>query len=251
MASAGGGNNGGDVLPDIHRAGDSKTLLKSNALYQYILDTTVLPQEPPCLRELRHLTDKHELALMASPADEMQLLGMLVKMIGAKNAIEVGVFTGHSLLATALALPDDGKVVAIDRDRRCYDGVGRAAVAKAGVAHKVDFREGVALDVLDQLLAADGSEGKFDFAFVDADKANYVNYHERLLRLVRVGGLVVYDNTLWGGAVAMPPGAPMSAMDRSVSAAIKVLNAFVAADPRVEACQLPVADGVTICRRTV
>ncbi|KAF0931807.1 hypothetical protein E2562_005778 [Oryza meyeriana var. granulata] len=183
---------------------------------------------------------------MASPADEMQLLDMLVKMIGARNAIEVGVVTGNSLLATALALPDDGKVVANNRDRRGYDGVGRPAIAKAGVAHKVVFREGVALDVLDQLLAAEENVGRFDFAFVDADKASYVSYHERLLRLVRLGGLVVYDNTLWGGAVALPPGTPMSAMDRRVAAAIRELNAVVAADPRVEGCQLRIADGVTI-----
>uniref|UniRef100_A0A0E0M2K9 Caffeoyl-CoA O-methyltransferase n=1 Tax=Oryza punctata TaxID=4537 RepID=A0A0E0M2K9_ORYPU len=247
---AAGENGGDDDVRDIHRPGDSKTLLKSDTLYQYILDTTVLPQEPPCLRELRFLTDKHELALMASPADEMQLLGVLVKMIGARNAIEVGVFTGNSLLATALALPDDGRVVAIDRDRRGYDAVARPELDRAGVVHKVEFRENVALDVLDELLAtaaaaaADDDDGGFDFAFVDADKASYVSYHERLLRLVRVGGLVVYDNTLWGGAVAMPAGAPMSSTDRRVTATIRELNAVVAADPRVEVCQLPVADGL-------
>jgi predicted O-methyltransferase YrrM len=189
---------------------------------------------------------------MQSSADEAQLLGMLIKMAGAKRTIEVGVFTGYSLLATALALPADGKVVAIDTDRECYE-VGRPFIEKAGVAHKVDFREGPGLDRLDELLAEqqDGGAEPYDFAFVDADKPNYVKYHEQLLRLVRVGGTIIYDNTLWGGTVAMPAGTPMSDLDTRFSAAIRDLNAKLAADPRIEVCQLAIADGVTICRRLV
>ncbi|KAL6650707.1 hypothetical protein ACP70R_009632 [Stipagrostis hirtigluma subsp. patula] len=249
---------GGDSLPDIHIHSDTnssnKTLLKSQALYKYILETTVLPREPECLRELRLLTDEHELRSMASSPDEAQLLGMLIKMTGAKNTIEVGVFTGHSLLATALALPDDGKVVAIDIDRGNYDRVGRPLVAKAGVEHKVDFREGPALERLAEMLAGagEGSLGRFDLAFVDADKPSYALYHELLLRLVRVGGAIVYDNTLWGGAVALPAGAPLpSEFDRRACDAMRDLNARLSADARVEVCQLAVADGVTICRRVV
>ncbi|TVU06282.1 hypothetical protein EJB05_49487 [Eragrostis curvula] len=270
---------GFDVPPDVHIQMDvhttNKTLLKSEALYQYILDTTVLPNEPECMRELRVLTDKHQLYVMshlvssqicylssrtclrpcrrfmASSPDEAQLLGMLVKLTGAKNTIEVGVYTGHSLLATALALPDDGKVIAIDTKREDYDQMGRQFVEKAGVEHKVDFREGTGLDRLEELLADDGNLGRFDMAFVDADKPNYVRYHEQLLRLVRVGGIIVYDNTLWGGAVALPEDAPMTDFDRWISTAIKDLNARLAVDTRIKVCQLAVADGVTICRRVV
>jgi predicted O-methyltransferase YrrM len=243
---------GGNSVPNVHSAIDSsnKTLLKSDALYKYVLDTTVLPREPECMRDLRLVTDKHQWGYMQSSPDEAQLLGMLIKMAGAKKTIEVGVFTGYSLLATALALPEDGKVVAIDTDRECYE-VGRPFIEKAGVAHKVDFREGPGLERLDELLAEEAAEASYDFAFVDADKPNYVRYHEQLLRLVRVGGTIIYDNTLWGGTVAMPPGTPMSDLDTRFSAAIRDLNAKLAADPRIEVCQLAIADGVTICRRLV
>ncbi|RCV31679.1 hypothetical protein SETIT_6G197600v2 [Setaria italica] len=243
MATGGG-------VPDVHSntGSSNKTLLKSQALYKYVLDTTVLPNEPECLRELRLLTDKHEQRNMATPPDEAQLLGMLVKLMGARSTLEVGVFTGCSLLATALALPGDGRVIAVDVNREYFE-LGRPFFEKAGVAHKVDFREGPALDHLDALLADEGNVGAFDFAFVDADKPNYVRYHEQLLRLVRVGGAIVYDNTLWGGTVALPPDAPLSDHDRRIVAAIRDLNARLAADERVEVCQLTIADGVTICRR--
>jgi tricin synthase len=187
---------------------------------------------------------------MQSSPDEAQLLRMLIKLTGARNTLEVGVYTGYSLLATALALPADGKVIAIDVDRACYE-VGRPYIEKAGVAHKVDFREGPALRHLDDLLADEANHGAFDFAFVDADKPNYVKYHEQLLRLVRVGGTIVYDNTLWGGTVALPPDAPLSDLDRRFSVAIRDLNRRLSEDHRVEVCQLAIADGITICRRLV
>ncbi|KQJ98835.1 tricin synthase 1 [Brachypodium distachyon] len=239
-------------VANVHSDMDStnKTLLKSDALYKYVLDTTVLPREHQCMRDLRLVTDQHKWGFMQSSADEAQLLGMLIKMSGAKNTIEVGVFTGYSLLATALALPEDGKVVAIDPDRECYE-VGKPFIEKAGVAHKVDFREGKGLDRLDELLADPANEGSFDFAFVDADKPNYVKYHEQLLKLVKVGGTIIYDNTLWGGTVALPAGTPMSDLDARFSVAIKDLNTRLAADERIDICQLAVADGVTICRRLV
>ncbi|TVU05345.1 hypothetical protein EJB05_48503 [Eragrostis curvula] len=249
MATGGSGS-----VPNVHSNTQSsnKTLLKSQALYKYVLDTTVLPNEPECMRELRLLTEQHERRAMASPPDEAQLLQMLIKLTGAKHTVEVGVFTGYSLLATALALPDDGKVIAIDTNRSYYE-LGRPFLEKAGVAHKVDFREGPALQHLDNLLADDANHGRFDFAFVDADKPSYVKYHEQLLRLVRVGGVVVYDNTLWSGTVALAPddAAQLSDHDRRNSAAIRDLNAMLAADERVEVCQLTIADGVTICRRVV
>ncbi|EEE68939.1 hypothetical protein OsJ_27816 [Oryza sativa Japonica Group] len=173
----------------------SNTLLKSDSILEYVLDTTVYPREHERLRELRLITQNHPKSFMGSSPDQMQFFSVLLKMIGARNAVEVGVFTGYSLLATALALPDDGKVVAIDVSREYYE-LGRPVIEDAGVAHKVDFRHGDGLAVLDQLLA--GGKGKFDFAYADADKEQYRGYHERLVRLLRVGGLVAYDNTLWG-----------------------------------------------------
>ncbi|XP_066335656.1 tricin synthase 1-like isoform X1 [Miscanthus floridulus] len=243
---------GGDIIALVHSSMDSsnKTLLKSEALYKYVLDTSVLPHEPECMRDLRLVTDKHAWGFMQSSPDEAQLLRMLIKLIGARNTLEVGVFTGYSLLATALALPDDGKVIAFDINRDYYN-IGRPFIERAGVAGKVDFREGPALENLDALLADEANLGAFDFAFVDADKPNYVRYHEQLLRLVRVGGIIVYDNTLWCGTVAMPPETPMSDLDKRFSAAIRDLNVRLSADDRVEVCQLAIADGVTICRRLV
>ena len=217
---------------------------------QYVIDTSVLPRELDCMRDLRLVTDKHERFFMQSSPDEARLLQMLIKLTGARRTLEVGVFTGYSLLATALALPDDGKVIAVDVSREYYD-IGRPFIEKAGMAHKIDFREGPALEHLDALLADDANHGAFDFAFVDADKPNYVRYHEQLLRLVRIGGIIVYDNTLWCGTVALPPDAPLSEFDRRTSAVMRDLNAMLAADERVDVCQLTIADGVTICRRLV
>ncbi|XP_066326475.1 tricin synthase 1-like [Miscanthus floridulus] len=228
----------------------SKTILKSEALYKYVIDTSVLPREPDCMRDLRLVTDKHERFFMQSSPDEARLLQMLIKLTGARRTLEVGVFTGYSLLATALALPDDGKVIAVDVSREYYD-IGRPFIEKAGMAHKIDFREGPALEHLDALLADEANHGAFDFAFVDADKPNYVRYHEQLLRLVRVGGVIVYDDTLWAGMVALPPDAPLSEFDRRTSAVMRDLNAMLAADERVDVCQLTIDDGVTICRRLV
>lgn len=188
---------------------------------------------------------------MGSSPDQMQFFSVLLKMIGASNTIEVGVFTGYSLLTTALALPAGGKVVAIDASREYYE-LGRPVIEKAGVAHKVDFREGDGVAELDKILSEDGGAraGTFDFAYADADKLQYAGYHERLLRLVGVGGAIAYDNTLWGGSVAMPRDKPGSSeYDRRVRDSFLEFNAAVAADDRVEACIVPIADGVTLCRR--
>ncbi|KAJ3677579.1 hypothetical protein LUZ60_003303 [Juncus effusus] len=150
---------------------DCKSLLKSHSLYKYILDTTVYPRENPYMRELRLATHQHPLTLMISLPDEAQFLNLLLKILNAKNTLEIGVFTGYSLLATALALPDDGKIIAIDVNREFYE-VGRPIIEKAGMAGKIDFRESPALPILDQLVSEEKNIGKFDFAFIDADKAN-------------------------------------------------------------------------------
>lgn len=241
-------SDAGGEVKDIHTSDSTKTLLKNDALYEYMLNTMVYPREHECLRELRLITKEHTYGFMSSPPDETQLLSLLVKVMGARNTIEVGVFTGCSVLATALAIPDDGKVVAIDVNREYFD-LGLPVIEKAGVAHKVDFREGPARPILDELLADEGNVGKFDFSFVDADKRSYGTYHEQLLRLVRVGGVLAYDNTLWGGTVALPDDTPLTEHDREIRDSIRAFNAKIAADPRVEAVQLPIADGITLCRR--
>ncbi|KAG8641218.1 hypothetical protein MANES_13G122601v8 [Manihot esculenta] len=185
---------------------------------------------------------------MTTSADEGQFLSMLLKLINAKNTMEIGVYTGYSLLATALALPDDGKILAMDINRENYE-LGLPVIEKAGVAHKIDFREGPALPVLDQLIQDEKCHGTFDFIFVDADKDNYLNYHKRTIELVKVGGLIGYDNTLWNGSVAAPPDAPLRKYVRFYLDYVLQFNKAIAADPRVEICQLPVGDGITLCRR--
>lgn len=235
-------------VKDIHNSESTKTLLKSDALYEYMLKSMVYPRENEFLRELRLITKEHTYGFMSSPPDEGLLLSLLLKVMGAKNTIEVGVFTGCSVLATALAIPDDGKVVAIDVSREYFD-LGLPVIKKAGVAHKVEFREGPAGPILDGLIADEEHEASFDFAFVDADKPNYGKYHEQLLRLVRVGGVLAYDNTLWGGSVAMPDDTPLTEDDIQVRDAMREFNARIAADARVEPVQLPIADGITLCRR--
>eukprot|EP00253_Pinus_taeda_P018645 PITA_18645 len=225
-----------------------KSLLQSDALYQYILETSVYPREPEPLKKLREVTAKVPGNVMAIPPDEAQFLGLLLKLMNAKNTIEIGVFTGHSLLSTALALPDDGKIIAMDPDRATYE-MGRPIIEKAGVAHKIDFKEGPALPFLDEMVKNVRMHGSFDFAFVDADKGNYLNYHERLIDLVKIGGVIAYDNTLWEGSVAAPPTDDMDERFRNMRIFILEVNKVLAADPRIEIAQIPVADGITLCRR--
>ncbi|CAL5324640.1 unnamed protein product [Camellia sinensis] len=231
-----------------HQEVGHKSLLQSDALYQYILETSVYPREPEPMKQLRQLTANHPWNIMTTSADEGQFLNMLLKLINAKNTMEIGVYTGYSLLATALALPHDGKILAMDINRENYE-LGLPIIQKAGVAHKIDFREGPALPVLDQMIEDTEYHGSFDFIFVDADKDNYLNYHKRLIDLVKVGGLIGYDNTLWNGAVVAPPDAPLRKYVRYYKDFVLELNKALAVDPRIEICQLPVGDGITLCRR--
>ncbi|KAF5729542.1 hypothetical protein HS088_TW21G01709 [Tripterygium wilfordii] len=223
-------------------------LLQSQELYKYILETSVFPREAELLKELREVTAaKHPRAYIGTTPDAGQLLSMLLKLTNAKKTIEIGVFTGYSLLLTALSTADDGKIVAIDVDRESYE-IGRPIIKKAGVEHKIDFVESAALPVLDQLLEQ-GNADSFDFAFVDADKENNINYHERLMKLLKIGGIVVYDNTLWGGSVAMAGDFSGTVYTTRTRDSTIELNKMLAADNRIEISHLPVGDGVTICRR--
>nr|GLL47297.1 caffeoyl-CoA O-methyltransferase 5 [Ipomoea trifida] len=231
-----------------HQEVGHKSLLQSDALYQYILETSVYPREPEAMKELREVTAKHPWNLMTTSADEGQFLSMLLKLINAKNTMEIGVYTGYSLLATALAIPEDGKILAMDINRENYE-LGLPVIEKAGVAHKIEFKEGPALPVLDQLVEDPKNHGTYDFIFVDADKDNYLNYHKRLIDLVKVGGVIGYDNTLWNGSVVAPPDAPMRKYIKYYRDFVLELNKALAVDPRIEICMLPVGDGITLCRR--
>ncbi|XP_023541702.1 flavonoid 3',5'-methyltransferase-like [Cucurbita pepo subsp. pepo] len=229
-------------------ADDSKNILQCPALLQYILEENSYPREHEQLKELKEITLEtfKSRSVMSVPADQGLFLSMLLKLMNAKKTIEIGVFTGYSLLTTALALPADGQITAIDISRESFE-VGLPFIKKAGVDHKINFLESQALTVLNDLLS-DGTKGEFDFAFVDANKGEYIKYHELLLKLVKVGGVIAYDNTLWFGTVAQSD----DVVDEKLKASrnhIRELNAFLVNDSRVEIALLSIGDGITLCRR--
>ncbi len=217
----------------------NRTVTVDDRLYDYILANTL--REPPLLKELREETAKLPQAMMQISAEQGQFMALLVQLIGAKRTIEVGTFTGYSALVVALALPPDGQVIACDISKEFTD-LGRRFWAKAGVAGKIDLRLGPALQTLDKLLS-EGQAAKFDFAFIDADKTNYMNYYERCLRLVRPGGLIAIDNVLWSGAVANP------ADSEPDTEAIRAVNRHVHHDSRVSLSLVPIGDGLTLLRK--
>jgi caffeoyl-CoA O-methyltransferase len=209
-------------------------LLLTEALYQYLLDNS--SREPDVLRRLHEETMRLQQGGMATSPVQGQFLSLLVKLISAVKTLEVGVFTGYSSLWTALALPDHGRIVACDISEE-WTAIGRRYWAEAGVADKIDLRLGPAAATLDGLLA-DRQAGTFDFAFIDADKHNYDAYYERALKLLRRGGLMVFDNMLWYGKVADP-----SVRDED-TVALRALNAKLHRDERVFNSLLPIGDGM-------
>jgi caffeoyl-CoA O-methyltransferase len=213
----------------------NKTLPLSDALYDYLIEHSV--REPDILRRLRAETAKESLSMMQIGPEQGQFMQLLVRLMGAKNCLEIGVFTGYSSLAVALALPADGHITACDISED-WTAVARKFWVEAGVAAKIDLRIAPALTTLDELIAA-GKAGSFDFAFIDADKANYTAYYERALTLIRSGGLIVLDNVLWGGQVVDKK------TKKSDTLAIQQLNDRLHADQRIHLSLLPVGDGVT------
>jgi predicted O-methyltransferase YrrM len=216
-----------------------RTLPLSDALLAYVARSSV--REHPILAELRAATASMPHAQMQIGPDQGALMALLVKLLGARRTLEIGVFTGYSALAVALALPADGKVVACDVSEE-WTAVGRRHWEKAGVAGKIDLRLGRALSTLD-VLVAQGAAGTFDFAFIDADKQGYAAYYERCLVLLRRGGLVAVDNTLWSGAVIDPK-------DTSAdTVALRAFNEALAGDSRVDLAMLTVGDGLTLAMK--
>lgn len=214
----------------------NKTLCLDDRLYQYLLSVSL--REPEILTRLRQETAQHPRALMQIAPDQGQLMALLIQLIGAKKALEIGVFTGYSSLAVALALPTDGKLVACDVSEE-FTAIARRYWQEASVADKIDLHLAPALQTLDWLLAS-GQANTFDFVFIDADKENYLNYYERSLQLVRQGGLIAIDNVLWSGQVADP-----QVQDASTEA-IRSLNETLHADERVTISLLPISDGLTL-----
>jgi caffeoyl-CoA O-methyltransferase len=193
-------------------------------------------REPAFLARLREETQKLPEAIMQIAPEQGALMALLVRMLGARRALEVGTFTGYSSTCVALALPDDGQIVCCDVSREWTD-VARRTWQEAGVAHKVDLRLAPATETLSAMIDA-GEEGLFDFAFIDANKGDYPAYYEAALRLVRRGGLIAIDNTLRAGRVLDPQDD-----DTKVIAA---LNAKIATDERVEVAMVPMSDGLTL-----
>ncbi|XWS63849.1 hypothetical protein CRYUN_Cryun06bG0136800 [Craigia yunnanensis] len=226
-----------------------KTILTDDALLQYIFQTSAYPKEHEQLKELREASAKKykDLSVMNVPVDEAQFISMLLKIMNAKKTLEIGVFTGYSLLTTALALPEDGKVIAIDPDKEAYE-TGSPFIKKAGMQHKIKFIPSDAFLVLNDLIK-NGEEGSFDFVFVDAYKSDYLKFHELTLKLVKMGGIIAYDNTLWYGSVAESEKEEMDDLIKMFRNFVIEFNSFIAADPRVESSLLSIGDGLTLCRR--
>lgn len=197
-------------------------------------------REHPAQVALRAATASHRHAGMQISPDQGQFMALLVKLLGARRAIEVSVFTGYSALSVALAMPDDGRLLACDISDE-YTRVGLPYWSQAGVAHKIDLRLAPALQTLDAQLAA-GAAGHCDFAFIDADKTGYDACYERCLELLRPGGLVVIDNTLWSGSVTRP-------VEDADTAALQQLNTKLRDDERVDMSLLTIGDGLMLARK--
>ena len=217
----------------------NRTITLSDGLYDYLLDVSL--REPDVLRRLREETAKIPAAAMQIAPEQGQFMALLVELMEARKAIEVGTFTGYSSLSVALALPPGGRLVTCDVNEE-WTAVARRYWAEAGVADRIDLRLAPALETLDGLIA-EGEAGTFDFAFIDADKAGYDAYYERILTLLRPGGLVSVDNVLWSGRVID------TAKQDSDTRAIRAFNEKIHADPRVSLSLVPIGDGLTLARK--
>jgi predicted O-methyltransferase YrrM len=211
----------------------------TQTLDDYIVGVSL--RESDVQRRLREETARLPMAGMQIAPDQGQLMALLARLVGARRCLEIGTFTGYSALAVALALPADGRIIACDVNPETT-AVARRYWREAGVADKIELKLAPALATLDALLA-ERQEGRFDFAFIDADKENYDGYYERLLRLLRPGGLIVIDNVLWSGAVA-----DQRAKDPETTA-LRALNQKLHQDERVDLALLPLADGITLARK--
>ena len=218
----------------------TRTLSLDDTLHAYLLANSL--REPPVLQRLRTATAAMPNSIMQISPEQGQFMQLLVRLIGARRCIEIGTFTGYSALAVALALPADGRIVACDVSEE-WTSVARRFWRDAGVDSKIELRLQPALLTLEELERT--SAGPFDFAFIDADKSSYLAYYEKVLGLLRPGGLIAVDNTLWSGRVA-------DSQDQSAdTSALRTFNERVHRDERVDISLLPLGDGLTLLRKKV
>lgn len=215
------------------------TIALTAQLQRYLLEHSV--REAPILASLRQVTAALPQAGMQIAPEQGQFMQLLVRVLGAKRCLEVGTFTGYSALAVALALPGDGALIACDVSVE-WTQIARRFWAEAGVDARIDLRLAPALTTLDALLESRGGSS-FDFAFIDADKGNYVAYYERVVELLRPGGLLAVDNALWDGTVADP------GVNDADTNAIRALNDRVHRDERVDMSLVPIGDGLLLARK--
>lgn len=215
------------------------TLGLDAALDDYVQQFGV--REPSVLQALREATEKQDLSIMRSAPEQGQLMAMLIRLIGARRILEIGTYTGYATLWMALAIAGDGHIISCDVSEP-WTSVARQYWHKAGVADRISLRLAPALITLDALLA-DGAAGSFDFIFIDADKVNYAAYYERSLALLRAGGLMAVDNTLWGGSVIDTDNQEAS------TCTIRTFNKSLYQDHRIDLAMLPLADGLTLARK--
>ncbi|HYF98374.1 MAG TPA: class I SAM-dependent methyltransferase [Coxiellaceae bacterium] len=214
----------------------TKTLPLNSQLHEYLLAHSV--HESKVQLSLRKETAALSSAAMQISPEQGQFMALLLQLMQAKRVLEVGCFTGYSALCMALALPTDGQLITCDHDQRWLEMATRHW-EQAGVAHKIQFKLGRALNSLDQLIA-EGQQASFDFAFIDADKAQYDNYYERCLVLVRPGGLIAIDNVLWEGSVAD------TSDQEHTTIAIRALNQKLYNDARIKLSMVPIGDGLSL-----
>ena len=211
----------------------------TDELYEYLLSISL--REPDLLRRLRDETGKLEDGRMQISPDQGQFMALLVELLGARNVLELGAFTGYSALVMALALPDDGRVLTCDINRERTE-VAQKYWDESGLGHKINLHIGPASETLEMLLV-NGQAENLDFAFIDADKASLDLYYELCLKLVRPGGLIAVDNTLWHGKVIDP-----QVTDQDTEA-IRAINAKLRVDQRVSLSVVPIGDGLALARK--
>jgi len=217
----------------------NRTLFLTDELYGYMCSISL--REPEILRRLREETSHDPMAGMQISPEQGQFMSLLIKLLGARRALEVGVFTGYSSLYVALALPRHGQLIACDISKKWTD-VARRYWQEGGVADIVELHLAPAIETMDHLLAHHEA-GKFDFIFIDADKDNYDGYYERALSLLRAGGLMAIDNVFWGGRVADPRERGKDTL------AVRALNEKIRDDKRVDLSMIPIGDGLTLARK--
>jgi len=218
----------------------NRTIQVTEPVHDYLLSVSL--REPALLTKLREETASLEAAGMQISPEQGQFMRLLVKMLGAKRTLEIGVFTGYSSLSVALVLPDDGQIVACDVNEE-WTSIARRYWHAAGIAHKIDLYLAPATETLTALVANEANHSTFDFAFIDADKANYATYYEQAFKLVRRGGIIAIDNVLWGGSL-------VDASNQDVdSSALRALNQKIHKDDRVDVSLVPIGDGLTLARK--